>query len=103
MERFTLEFVSKVVPFDQYLADYKRGWNIWGLKVFRDHPETKLRPILQVSGDWSECKTEFGTPCGAVTAGRSQDPLPRNAQSHEGGETRGWVVFHRLVRQLQNS
>ena len=23
----------------QYLADYKRGWNIWGLKVFRDHPE----------------------------------------------------------------
>ena len=23
----------------QYLADYRRGWNIWGLKVFRDHPE----------------------------------------------------------------
>jgi hypothetical protein len=58
----------KYIPVtDQYLADYKRGWNIWGLKVFRDHPETKLRPILQVSGDWNECQTEAGTPCGAVT------------------------------------
>src|SRR5262249_40414646 len=22
----------------QYLADYRRGWNLWGLKAFRDHP-----------------------------------------------------------------
>ena len=36
----------------QYLADYRRGWNIWGLKVFRDHPECQLRPIVQMSGDW---------------------------------------------------
>src|SRR5262245_54309553 len=50
-----------------YLDDYRRGWNIWGLKVFRDHPETKLRPIVQISGDWNERQTEFGTPCGAVT------------------------------------
>ncbi len=60
--------IRKYIPVTaQYLADYKRGWNIWGLKVFRDHPETKLKPILQVSGDWNECQTEFGTPCGAVT------------------------------------
>ncbi|HMF18900.1 MAG TPA: GH3 auxin-responsive promoter family protein, partial [Gemmataceae bacterium] len=51
----------------QYLADYRRGWNIWGLKVFRDHPPTKLRPIVQISGDPDECRTEAGTPCGAVT------------------------------------
>ena len=51
----------------RYLADYRRGWNIWGLKVFRDHPETKLRPIVQLSGDWQETHTEAGTPCGAVT------------------------------------
>ena len=38
----------------QYLADYRRGWNIWGLKVFRDHPQVKLRPIVQMSGDWEE-------------------------------------------------
>src|SRR6185295_10519726 len=58
----------KFIPVtDQYLADYKRGWNIWGLKVFRDHPEVKLRPIVQMSGDWQEYKTEAGIPCGSVT------------------------------------
>jgi hypothetical protein len=51
----------------QYLADYKRGWNLWGLKVFRDHPEVKLRPIVQFSSDWQEAFTEAGIPCGAVT------------------------------------
>src|SRR6266852_687330 len=29
-----------------YLADYKRGWNLWGLKAFRDHPEVRLRPLV---------------------------------------------------------
>jgi hypothetical protein len=51
----------------QYLADYRRGWNLWGLKVFRDHPEVKLRPIVQLSGDWQEFKTPAGIPCGSVT------------------------------------
>jgi hypothetical protein len=51
----------------QYLADYRRGWNLWGLKVFRDHPEVKLRPIVQMSSDWREHFTEAGIPCGNVT------------------------------------
>jgi hypothetical protein len=51
----------------QYLADYRRGWNLWGLQVFRDHPEVKLRPIVQLSGDWDEFRTEAGIPCGSVT------------------------------------
>jgi hypothetical protein len=51
----------------QYLADYRRGWNLWGLRVFRDHPEVKLRPIVQLSGDWQEFHTEAGIPCGSVT------------------------------------
>lgn len=51
----------------QYLADYRRGWNLWGLQVFRAHPDVKLRPIVQLSGDWDEFRTEAGIPCGAVT------------------------------------
>ncbi|MBI3406853.1 MAG: GH3 auxin-responsive promoter family protein [Planctomycetes bacterium] len=51
----------------EYLADYKRGWNLWGLKVFRDHPEVRFRPIVQMSGDWQEFTTEAGIPCGSVT------------------------------------
>jgi len=60
--------VRKFIPVTpQYLADYRRGWNIWGLKVFRDHPEVRMQPILQMSGDWDEFRTESGVPCGAVT------------------------------------
>jgi hypothetical protein len=58
----------KTIPVtDQYLADYRRGWNMWGLKVFRAHPEVKLRRIVQMSGDWQEYSTEAGIPCGSVT------------------------------------
>jgi hypothetical protein len=58
----------KFIPVtDHYLADYKRGWNLWGLKAYRDHPEVRLRPIVQMSGDWQEFFTETGIPCGAVT------------------------------------
>ena len=58
----------KYIPVtDQYLADYKRGWNIWGLKAFQDQPEVAMRPIVQMSGDWCETRTETGVPCGAVT------------------------------------
>jgi hypothetical protein len=51
----------------RYLADYKRGWNMWGLLAFRAHPKVKLRPILQIAGDGDEFRTEAGIPCGAVT------------------------------------
>lgn len=60
--------VRKFIPVtQQYLDDYRRGWNIWGLKVFRDHPEVRMQPILQMSGDPDEFRTESGIPCGAVT------------------------------------
>jgi hypothetical protein len=58
----------KFIPVtQQYLIDYKRGWNIWGLKAYLDHPGTKMRPIVQMSSDWQEFRTEAGTPCGSVS------------------------------------
>jgi hypothetical protein len=51
----------------QYLADYRRGWHLWGLKLYTDHPEVTFRPIVQLSGDWDEFRTEAGIPCGAIT------------------------------------
>jgi hypothetical protein len=60
--------IRKFIPVTQhYLDDYRRGWNIWGLKVFRDHPAVRMQPILQMSGDPDEFRTESGVPCGAVT------------------------------------
>jgi hypothetical protein len=58
----------KLIPVTpQYLADYRRGWHIWGLRVYRDHPEVRFRPILQMSSDPDEFRTEAGIPCGSVT------------------------------------
>jgi hypothetical protein len=58
----------KTIPVTpRYLADYKRGWNLWGLRAFTDHLETSLQPIVQMSGDPDEFRTEAGIPCGAVT------------------------------------
>ena len=72
----------KYIPVtDQYLADYRRGWNIWGLKVFRDHPEVRMRPIVQMSGDWQEFHSETGIPCGAVTGLTAQMQLRSSAGS----------------------
>jgi hypothetical protein len=51
----------------QYLADYRRGWQIWGLLAYRGHPEVRFRPILQLSSDWDEFRSEAGIPCGSVT------------------------------------
>lgn len=66
----------KYIPVtDQYLADYRRGWNLWGLKVLRDHPEVRMRPIVQLSGDWQEFYTDTGIPCGAVTGLTAQMQL----------------------------
>jgi hypothetical protein len=60
--------VRKFIPVtDRYLTAYQNGWNLWGLKVFRAHPEVRLRPIVQFSGDWEEFRTESGVPCGSVT------------------------------------
>jgi GH3 auxin-responsive promoter len=58
----------KFIPVTRdYLADYKRGWNLWGLKAYMDHPSAKLRPIVQMSSDWQEFRSEAGIPCGSVS------------------------------------
>ncbi|MDW8263907.1 MAG: GH3 auxin-responsive promoter family protein [Gemmataceae bacterium] len=51
----------------QYVDDYKRGWQMWGVRVYADHPEVRLKPILQLAGDPDEFRTEAGIPCGAIT------------------------------------
>jgi hypothetical protein len=58
----------KFIPVtDQYVADYRRGWSIWGLKAYRDHPPIQVQPIVQLTGDGCEFRTETGVPCGAIT------------------------------------
>ncbi len=60
----------KLIPITaRYLADYKRGWNMWGMRAYRDHRGRKLflRAIVQMVGDPEEYLTEAGTPCGNLS------------------------------------
>jgi hypothetical protein len=82
----------------RYLADYRRGWNFWGLRAFREHRPVSLKPIVQLVGDPEEFRTEAGIPCGSISgftaqiqkrivrrlycvppsSGRIKDPIARN-------------------------
>lgn len=58
----------KYIPVTEaFLAEYRRGWNAFGIKALLDHPEAFLRQILQVSSRMDETVTPAGIPCGAIT------------------------------------
>jgi hypothetical protein len=58
----------KYVPVtDGFLAEYRRGWNAFGVKALLDHREAILRNILQVVSPMDERRTHFGIPCGSIS------------------------------------
>lgn len=59
---------SKYIPVTpEFVRQYRRGWNTFGLKMLSDHPQAVLRAILQGSGRHDESHTSSGVPCGAIT------------------------------------
>ncbi|AMV30423.1 GH3 auxin-responsive promoter [Gemmata sp. SH-PL17] len=60
----------KLIPVtDSYLAAYRRGWNMWGVKMYRDNRGRRIamRPIVQLGGDPEEFRTPSGIPCGNLS------------------------------------
>ncbi|HEX4592207.1 MAG TPA: GH3 auxin-responsive promoter family protein, partial [Gemmataceae bacterium] len=58
----------KTIPVTpRYLADYRRGWNRWGLRALLDHQRISCSPILQLAGDPEEFHTSAGIPCGSLS------------------------------------
>ena len=58
----------KYIPVtDQFLKEFRDGWNAFGIKALMDHEDTFLRPILQITSRMDETYTEGGIPCGAIT------------------------------------
>lgn len=58
----------KYIPVTQhFLAEYRRGWNVFGIKALLDHPGTFLRGIVQITSRMDESYTDAGIPCGAIT------------------------------------
>jgi len=60
----------KLIPVtDDYLQAYRRGWNMWGVKMYRDNRGRRIamRPIVQLGGDPEEFRTSAGIPCGNLS------------------------------------
>lgn len=60
----------KLIPVTQaYLNAYRRGWNMWGVKMYRDNRGRRIamRPIVQLGGDPEEFRTPAGIPCGNLS------------------------------------
>ncbi len=51
----------------RFLNDYRRGWNIFGVRMLRDHPDAWLRKIVTISSSARESASPTGVPCGAVS------------------------------------
>lgn len=71
--RFTITTGSSGVPklnpvTTTWLKEYKEVWDIWGLKMFLDHPGHLGRNILQMAGTWDMGKTPGGYSISMVSA-----------------------------------
>ncbi len=80
--RFTITTGTTGVPklnpvTETWLREYKRSWEIWGLKLFADHPRYVGSQILQLAGSWDMGHTPGGHSISMVSAllAREQSPL----------------------------
>src|SRR6185503_18103095 len=49
---------SKFIPVTtQFLSDYRRGWQIWGVHTYDARPGLNHKNILQVTSDYSRYQT----------------------------------------------
>ena len=59
---------AKYIPItDRFLADYRNGWQAWGIQAIDAHPESTAACILQLSSDYDLFRTPGGTPCGNIS------------------------------------
>ncbi len=71
---------AKYIPVTQAFAQsYRRGWNIWGIQAYQDHPDALFRKILQVASPHEQEKTAAGIACGAISGllAKNQKPVVR--------------------------
>jgi hypothetical protein len=59
---------AKFIPITRrFLADYRRGWHVWGIRAFDAHPAVNRGHILQLTSDYDQFRTPGGTPCGNIS------------------------------------
>ncbi|MFA5864260.1 MAG: GH3 auxin-responsive promoter family protein [Phycisphaerae bacterium] len=77
----------KFIPVTKrFVDDYRRGWNIFGLKALLDHPGAFFRKIVQITSSAREIQTPGGIWAGAITGLLAQ--------------TQKWIVRKHYVTPL---
>ena len=71
--QFTITTGSSGVPklnpvTDTWLTQYRRAWDVWGMKFFVDHPQHIGARMLQMSGTWDMGRTPGGHQISMVSA-----------------------------------
>lgn len=75
---------SKYIPITtEFLKDYRRGWNMWGISAFDAHPALHKLDIVQLSSDYDLFQTPAGIPCGNISGlvSKMQSPVVRSMYS----------------------
>ncbi len=52
---------------EQFLRDYRRGWNVFGIQMLKDHPDGWLRKIITIGSPACESTSPNGLSCGAIS------------------------------------
>ena len=50
-----------------FVADYRRGWNVFGVGALADHPAAWLRKIVTIASSPRESAAPSGVPCGSIS------------------------------------
>ena len=59
---------AKFIPItQQFLNDYRRGWQVWGVQAYDARPGLNSKNILQITSDYNRCRTASGIPCGNIS------------------------------------
>jgi hypothetical protein len=59
---------AKYIPItSQFLSDYRRGWQVWGINAMDNHPALHMSDIVQLGSNHDQYRTESGTPCGNIS------------------------------------
>lgn len=72
---------SKLIPVtSRFLADYRTGWQTWGVGLYSRFPELPDLNVVQIASSHRKFLTEGGTPCGNISGlvASMQNPVVRS-------------------------
>lgn len=88
----------------EWLREYRRAWEFWGLKIMLDHPDKIGGKVVHLAGTWDMGQTPAGIPISMVSTlgARCQNPFVRPFYTipNDVGEIRDPVARHYTTLRL---